>query len=121
MVGVSDLLWAYQQSGPALLLLLLAGAAYAWQHDIRPRLEQIEQQQEKRGDRWEQQQLNAQERALLIDDAQERVDQVENAITRLKTRVRDIEQEYAADHGRVPGDPDPEDGPFRDETRGGDD
>lgn len=104
MVGLSDVFWVYQNSGPALLFVLLAGGAYVWRHDLQPRLQELEQVQEDRRDRWQDQELNAQERALLVDNAQERLDQVDQAIERLKRRVRSIEQNYAVDHGAVPED-----------------
>lgn len=102
MVGVSDLFWLYQNSGPLLLFLLLAGGTYVWRHDLQPRLKALEETQEARADKWESQQLNAQERAILLDDAHDRTDQIEQAVQRLKRRVRGLEQEYAADAGRPP-------------------
>jgi len=101
MVGLSDLFWVYQNSGPALLFGMIIGAAYLWKWEIHPWLEDLEQTQEKHADNWDEQSLNSQERTLLIDDTATRVDDVEDALTRLKQRVRDIEQNYAADHGEV--------------------
>ena len=99
MVGLESLLWAYQNSGPALLVMLSFVAGYVYRHDILPRLQEVEQTQEERAERWEDQQLNAQERTLLLDDAHERVDDVEKAVQRLKKRVRGIEQALAAERG----------------------
>jgi hypothetical protein len=101
MVGLSDAFWVYQNSGPALLVLIVLGGGYVWRHDIQPRLADLEQTQEQRGDRWEDHRLDARERTLLIDDAQERVDQVEDAVQRLQDRLRDIEQAYARDRGEA--------------------
>lgn len=123
MVGISDLIWAYQNSGPALLLAMLAGAGYVYRHDILPRLNSLERTQERRDDKWQDQELNAQERALLIDDAHSRADQLEETMQRLKERVRDIEQSYAVDHGTIPNGftDDGGDSGFDPDRTGGDD
>lgn len=113
MVG-ADFVWnLYQNSGPALQILLILGGGYIWKHDIEPRLKDLEQTQEDRRDRWDEQELNAQERTLLIDDAHGRLDEVDEAVERLKRRVRGIESSYAVDHEKAPngwtsGDPEPE-------------
>jgi len=101
MVGLSDAIWIYQNSGPALLVILILGGGYVWKHEVQPRLNDLERTQEERGDRWEDHRVDARERILLIDDAHERVDQVEDAIQRLQDRLRDIEQAYARDHGEA--------------------
>lgn len=110
MVGVSDLFWVYQNSGPALLFALAAGMLYVWRHDIHPRLHDLEETQEQRRDRWDEQELNAQERAILIDDAHTRVDDIEEVTERLKRRVRGIEHAYAAQTGETPSGYRPDDG-----------
>lgn len=102
MVGLSDLFWAYQNSGPAMLFLLAVGGAYAWKHDIQPRLKDLERTQEDRGDRVDDMELNARERTLLINDAHDRTDGLEDAVTRLRERLRGIEQRIAAEHGKTP-------------------
>lgn len=98
MVGLEFVWSLYQNSGPALQFVLILGVAYVWKHDIEPRLTDLEQTQENRSDRWSDQELNAQERAMLIDDAHERVDDIEAITSRLKTRVRGLEQAHAIEH-----------------------
>lgn len=104
MVGLSDLFWAYQNSGPALLFILVSGATLVWKMDIQPRLKDLEQTQEERGDRWADQRLNSRERAMLLEDAHERADDIEVVMSQLKERVRGIEQAYAIEHGKAPGE-----------------
>lgn len=100
MVGL-DFVWSiYQNSGPALQIIVILGVAYVWKHDVQPRLDELEQTQENRGDRWQDQSLNSQERTMLIDDAHTRVDDIEDTVERLKTRLRAIEHAHAAAHGR---------------------
>lgn len=102
MVGL-DFIWElYQNSGPALQIIIILGLAYVWKHDIQPRINDLETTQERRDDRWDDQELNAQERAMLIDNAHERVDDIEVITDRLKKRVRGIEQAYACEHGERP-------------------
>lgn len=102
MVGF-DFLWTlYQNSGPALQAVIIIGGAYVWLHDIRPRLNEVEQTQEQRANRWEEAGLNSQETSLLLDDAHSRIDDQEDVVQRLKERVRGIEQAYAVDHGKAP-------------------
>ena len=100
MFGLGDLFWVYQNSGPALLFILVVLVGYAWKHDVAPRLDAIEATQEDRGDELQERALSAQERDILLDNAHKRIDQAEQALHRLKARVRNIEQAVAAEHGR---------------------
>lgn len=109
MVGLSDLWWAYQNSGPLLLFIIAAGGAAVYHWSLRPRLDRmqarlddLESTQEQRGDRWADHELDARERALLLDEAHETIDQVEDAVERLKMRVRGLEQQFAIEHGEGP-------------------
>lgn len=103
MVGLDTVWFAYQNSGPFLLFVLLAGMAYVWRHDIQPRLQDLEATQEARGSRWQDHELNAQERALLLDDAHERIDGMEEAVDNLRDRLLDVQHRVAAEHGRGNG------------------
>lgn len=92
----------YQNSGPALQIIIILGGTYVWLHDLKPRLNEVEQTQEQRAERWDEQELNAQERTLLLDDAQGRLKQLEDAYDRLRNRLRALEQSHAAEHGERP-------------------
>jgi len=98
MVGLADLFYVYQNSGPALLFGLIAGGTYIWKQDLQPRLRELETTQQSHGERWQEHALNAQERTLLLDDVTTRVEDVEDAQERLNARVREIEQKYAIEH-----------------------
>lgn len=106
MVGASDAFWLYQNSGPLLIFVLLSMMAYVWKFDLTPRLDALESTQEDRGDELQERALSAQERDILLDDAQSRIEQVEQAEQRLRKRLRAIEQAFAAEHGRDPVDDD---------------
>jgi hypothetical protein len=101
MVGLEFLWSIYENSGPALQIILILGGATVLKYELLPRLDELETTQENRDDRWTDQSLNAQERAMLIDDAHGRVDDVSETMSRLKDRVRALEHAHAAEHGRI--------------------
>jgi uncharacterized protein HemX len=100
MVGLGDIWFAYQNSGPLLLFVMIVGGALVYRRDIQPRLQNLEETQEQRASRWQDHELNAQERALLLDDAHERIDGVEEAVDRLRERLLEVQHAVAAEHGR---------------------
>lgn len=100
MVGLTDLWSLYQNSGPFLIFTLTLVVAYIWKFELQPRLDDLEDTQDQRGDKWQDQRLNAQERTMLIDDAHNRLDDVGQSVQRLKARLRSLEQTIAADRGQ---------------------
>lgn len=99
MVGVDDLFWFYQNADTAILLALTVGAYIVWKRDVQPRLQELEQTQERRAERWADQNLSDQERDILLDDAHERIDGVDQAVGRLRDRLRRLETCVAAETG----------------------
>lgn len=69
---------------------------------IQPRLSDVEDTQDNREDRLDDAKMTRQELTLLVDDNAEHVDQVDDAVTRLKKRVRALEQAFAVHHGHRP-------------------
>lgn len=99
MVGVDDLFWFYQNADTGILLALSIGAYIVWKREIQPRLNALEQTQRKRASKWRDQHLSGQERDLLLDDAHERIDDVEGAVARLRSRLQNLETGIAAETG----------------------
>lgn len=99
MAGVDDLFWLYQNADTAILLAVSLAAYIAWKRDIQPRLMALEDVQERRGEKWDDQKLSGQERDLLLDDAHDRIGRVEDAVARLRERLRRLENGVAAETG----------------------
>lgn len=105
MGGLADLAWSiYQNSGPALQLALLALLMGGWKYVVEPRLDDLEEVQATHTDRLDSRALDNRETEVLLADAQDRLDQAEEARASLRERLRQLERRYAADHGMGGGE-----------------
>lgn len=84
---------------PVTTLIVGAAILVYIRRVLKPRLRDVEETQEERADRWENQGVDSRERAVLIDDNAERVDQLEEVYGRLRQRVSRLERQFAAEHG----------------------
>lgn len=132
MVGISDLMALSRSLDPVTTIVVGAAILLYIRRVIEPRLSDVEQEVDDREDRMDDRDLSNKERDLLIDDNAEKVGQLDDAHSRLKKRVRRLEQAWAAEHGRNPGgnlpneraadvDRDPGGYPDTDSTDGDDD
>jgi hypothetical protein len=90
--------WAAWLDPIATLLVGAAVLLYIRRY-LKPRLQEVEETQEERARRWEEQGIDSRERAILIDDNAERVNQLEEVFRRLRSRVSRLERQFAAEHG----------------------
>lgn len=100
MIPSANNLEAWAAWADPVTTLIVGGAILVYIRKVlKPRLRDVEETQEERADRWEDQGVNSRERAVLIDDNAERVDQLEEVYDRLRQRVNRLERQFAAEHG----------------------
>lgn len=100
MIPSASNLEAWAAWADPVTTLVVGGAILVYiRRVLKPRLRDVEETQEERADRWEDQGVNSRERAVLIDDNAERVDQLEEVYGRLRQRVNRLERQFAAEHG----------------------
>lgn len=94
-----ELFWdVYQDSGPALQVVLIGLLTYIWRVRIQPRLDRLEETQSAHADDLQDKALDHRERDVLLSQAHNRLDNAKQARESLRKRIRRVERRVDQDH-----------------------
>lgn len=100
MPALVDVAWAiYSNSGPAMQVITLVVVVLGYKYEIAPRLDALETKTSSHGDDLQEQELEAAERDIMLQNAHQRLDKAKDARDDLRQRLTRLEHQYAFDHG----------------------